>query len=110
RTFRRPVYAGNAIEIVRSTDARQIVTVRASAFPAAPAAGQAEIVALAAADDPGLVHVVEERAARSDRPELTAARVVVSGGRAFGSKDQFDALLTPLAAKLNAAIGASRAA
>jgi electron transfer flavoprotein alpha subunit len=109
-TFRRPIYAGNAIEVVRSTDSKRVVTVRASAFPAAPQGGAAEIVAIAAADDPGLVRTIEERAAKSDRPELTAARIVVSGGRAFGSKAQFDALLVPLAAKLGAAIGASRAA
>lgn len=109
-TFRRPIYAGNAIEIVRSTDPKQIVTVRTSAFAAAPEGGQAEITAVAASPDPALTRIVEERAVKSDRPDLTAARIVVSGGRAFGSKEKFDALLTPLAAKLNAAIGASRAA
>jgi electron transfer flavoprotein alpha subunit len=109
-TFRRPIYAGNAIVVVRSTDAKQVITVRASAFAAAPEGGQAEIAAVAAADDPALTRVVEDRAVKSDRPDLTAARIVVSGGRAFGSKAQFDALLGPLAAKLNAAIGASRAA
>lgn len=109
-TFRRPIYAGNAIEVVRSAEPRKVITVRASAFPAAPEGGEAEIVAVAVADDPALVHVVEERSATSDRPELTAARVIVSGGRAFGSKERFDALLTPLAEKLGAAIGASRAA
>jgi electron transfer flavoprotein alpha subunit len=109
-TFRRPTYAGNAIDTVRSTDAKQVVTVRTSAFAAVPEGGSAEIVAVAAATDPALTRIVEERTAKSDRPELTSAKVVVSGGRAFGSKDKFDALLTPLAAKLNAAIGASRAA
>jgi electron transfer flavoprotein alpha subunit len=109
-TFRRPIYAGNAIEVVRSTDAKQVVTVRASAFAAAPEGGHAEIVAVAAGDDPGLVRLIEDRAGKSDRPDLTASRIVVSGGRAFGSKEQFDALLTPLAKKLGAAIGASRAA
>jgi len=109
-TFRRPVYAGNAVELVHATDARKIITVRASAFAAAPEGGQAEIAPIAAAADPGLARVVEERTVKSDRPELTAARVIVSGGRAFASKEQFDALLIPLAEKLNAAIGASRAA
>ena len=109
-TFRRPIYAGNAIELVRSTDGKKVITVRASAFAAAAQGGQAQIAAVAAADDPGLVRFVEERSVKSDRPELTAARVIVSGGRAFGSKEQFDALLTPLAEKLGAAIGASRAA
>ncbi len=109
-TFRRPIYAGNAIELVRSTDGKKVITVRASAFAAAAEGGGAELAAVAAADDPGLVRMVEERSVKSDRPELTAARVIVSGGRAFGSKEQFDALLTPLAEKLGAAIGASRAA
>ncbi len=109
-TFRRPIYAGNAVEIVRSGDAKQVITVRASAFAAAPAGNAAEIVAVAAAGDPGLVRLIEDRSVASDRPELTAARIVVSGGRAFGSKAQFDALLMPLAVALNAAIGASRAA
>ncbi|MBK8085177.1 MAG: electron transfer flavoprotein subunit alpha/FixB family protein [Devosia sp.] len=109
-TFRRPIYAGNAVEIVRSGDAKLVMTVRASAFAAAPAGNAAEIVAVAAAGDPGLVRLIEDRSVASDRPELTAARIVVSGGRAFGSKAQFDALLMPLAVALNAAIGASRAA
>ena len=109
-TFRRPIYAGNAVEIVRSDDAKQVITVRTSAFAAAPAGSAAEIVAVGAAGDPGLVRLIEDRSVASDRPELTAARIVVSGGRAFGSKEQFDALLTPLAVTLNAAIGASRAA
>jgi electron transfer flavoprotein alpha subunit len=109
-TFRRPIYAGNAIETVRSGDRKQVVSVRASAFAAAPEGGAAGIVPLEAAGDPALTRIIEERAAKSDRPDLTAARIVVSGGRAFGSKDKFDALLVPLAAKLNAAIGASRAA
>ena len=109
-TFRRPTYAGNAIETVRSADAVKVITVRASAFPATAGGGASEIVPVTAAADPGLVRVVEERSAKSERPELSAAKVVVSGGRAFGSKEKFDALLVPLAAKLNAAIGASRAA
>ncbi len=109
-TFRRPIYAGNAIELVRSTDPKLVVTVRASAFVPAAEGGSAELVAVAAVADPGLVRFIEDRVVKSDRPELTAARIVVSGGRAFGSKAQFDALLVPLAAKLDAAIGASRAA
>ena len=108
--FRRPIYAGNAVEVVRSTDSKKVITVRASAFDAAPEGGQAEIAPVAAADDPDLVRLVEERSVKSDRPELTAARIIVSGGRAFGSKEQFDAILVPLAEKLGAAIGASRAA
>ena len=109
-TFRRPIYAGNAIEVVRSTDPKRVITVRSSAFAAAPEGGSAEIMSVPIADDPAQVRVVEDRAAKSDRPDLTAARVVVAGGSAFQSREQFDALLTPLAAKLGAAIGASRAA
>lgn len=110
RTFRRPTYAGNAIDVIRSTDSKLVITVRASAFAPAPEAGQAELMRVDPSADPGLVRVIEDRASSSDRPDLTAARIVVSGGRAFGSKAEFDALLGPLAAKLGAAIGASRAA
>lgn len=109
-TFRRPTYAGNAIDTVRSTDAKQVITVRTSAFAVAPDGGNAEIVPVAAVADPTFTRIIEERSAKSDRPDLTSATVVISGGRAFGSKEKFDALLTPLAAKLSAAIGASRAA
>lgn len=109
-TFRRPIYAGNAIETVRSSDPIKVITVRASAFAAAGNGGDAEIAAAPLAEDPRLTTFVGDRTARSDRPELSSAKVVVSGGRAFGSKEQFDALLTPLAAKLGAAVGASRAA
>jgi electron transfer flavoprotein alpha subunit len=109
-TFRRPIYAGNAVETVKSAESKKVLTVRASAFEATSADGGAEIVPVPVADDPGLSHVIEERSAKSDRPELSAARVVVSGGRALGSKEKFDELLVPLAHKLNAAIGASRAA
>jgi electron transfer flavoprotein alpha subunit len=109
-TFRRLIYAGNAVETVRSSDATKVITVRASAFAAAAGSGASPVETIAAGDDPGLSSVVEERMVKSDRPELNAAKVVVSGGRAFGSKEKFDALLIPLAEKLNAAIGASRAA
>ena len=109
-TFRRPIYAGNAIETVQSNDSKKVVTVRASAFEAGAEAAPVEIVPVAATDDPGLVRFLEDRLSASDRPELTAARVVVSGGRALGSKEKFDELITPLALRLNAAIGATRAA
>lgn len=110
-TFRRTIYAGNAIETVRTTQAPQVVTIRASAFPAANEGGSAEVVKVAAAADPlPLTRFIEDRGTLSERPALSSARVIVSGGRAFGSQQQFDALLTPLADKLNAAIGASRAA
>ena len=107
-TFRRPTYAGNAIETVQSTDAKRVITVRASAFPPTSTEGLTSIEALLT--DSPLSRVVSEDAQASDRPELGSAKVVVSGGRAFGSKETFDALLVPLAHKLNAAIGASRAA
>jgi electron transfer flavoprotein alpha subunit len=109
-TFRRPTYAGNAIETVQSHDSKKVVTVRTSAFEAGAEAAPVEIVPVAATDDPGLVRFLEDRLSASDRPELTAARVVVSGGRALGSKEKFDELITPLALRLNAAIGATRAA
>jgi electron transfer flavoprotein alpha subunit len=107
-TFRRPTYAGNALETVQSSDPKKVVTVRASAFPATPLAGLKPIDAVPA--ETSLARVVSEEAQKSDRPELGSAKVVVSGGRAFGSKEKFDDLLGPLAAKLDAAIGASRAA
>jgi electron transfer flavoprotein alpha subunit len=107
-TFKRPTYAGNALETVRSTDATMVVTVRASAFAATPLDGIERVNA--ALPETALSRVVSEEAQTSDRPELGSAKVVVSGGRAFGSKEKFDALLVPLAAKLDAAIGASRAA
>ena len=106
--FKRPTYAGNAIETVQSIDARRIITVRTSAFPPSPLAGIPTISANPG--DTALSRIVSEDAAISDRPELGSAKIIVSGGRAFGSKEKFDALLGPLAAKLNAAIGASRAA
>ena len=108
-TFKRPTYAGNAIETVQSSDGKKVITVRASAFAATPLDG-IEIIAPPPAADPGLSRFVFETAETSDRPELGSAKIVVSGGRAIGSKEKFDALLIPLAAKLNAAIGASRAA
>jgi electron transfer flavoprotein alpha subunit len=107
-TFRRPIYAGNAIETVRSTDARKLLTVRTSAFAPTPLDG-IQTVSIAPAES-GLSRLVSETSAPSGRPELGSARVVVAGGRAFGSKEAFDALLAPLAARLDAAIGASRAA
>ncbi|MBN9306531.1 MAG: electron transfer flavoprotein subunit alpha [Devosia sp. 67-54] len=106
--FKRPTYAGSAIETVQSADARRIVTVRASAFPPTSLAGVTTITLSPA--DTTLSRLVSEDAQISDRPELGSAKIVVSGGRAFGSKETFDALLGPLAAKLDAAIGASRAA
>lgn len=109
-TFERPIYAGNAIETVRSADAKKVITVRASAFPAAGAGGPAPIETVAAAEDAGLSSFVGADLSQSERPELASARIVVSGGRALGSSEQFEAVITPLADRLNAAIGASRAA
>ena len=109
-TFERPIYAGNAIETVQSTDHKKLVTVRSSAFQAAGTGGNAPIETVAAADDPGISSFVSEEMSKSDRPELTAARVIVSGGRAMQSKENFAKYIAPVADKLGAAIGASRAA
>ena len=109
-TFVRPIYAGNALATVRSTDAVKVVTVRGTAFDAAPAGGGGAVVtAVAAAGDPGRSRFVSQALSKSERPELTAARVIVSGGRGMGSGDNFK-LLETIADRLGAAIGASRAA
>ena len=107
-TFRRPIYAGNAIETVQSAEPKTILTVRATAFPPT-SVDTLETVAVTLSES-ALSRFVAARATKSDRPELGSAKIVVSGGRAFGSKEKFDELLVPLAAKLHAAIGASRAA
>jgi len=110
-TFTRPIYAGNAIATVQSKDKIKFITVRGTAFDAAPATGgNAAVKKADAAGDVGLSKFVSEELSKSARPELTAARVVVSGGRALGSGENFKTVLEPLADKLNAAIGASRAA
>ena len=109
-TFERPIYAGNAIQTVRSGDAIKVATIRTANFdPAASGAGPAPIQAATAASDPALSSWVEDKVASSDRPELTSAKVVVSGGRGVGSEANF-ALIAALADKLGAAVGASRAA
>ena len=109
-TFQRPIYAGNVIATVQSTDARKVITVRTTGFDAAPAeGGSAAIEAVSIAKDAGLSSFVGESLAKSDRPELTAARVVVSGGRGMQNGENFK-LLEAVADKLNAAVGASRAA
>ncbi|MEX0590830.1 MAG: FAD-binding protein [Xanthobacteraceae bacterium] len=109
-TFERPIYAGNAIETVQSADRKRVITVRSAAFQAAGAGGNAPIEAVAAKDDPGLSSFVSEELSKSDRPELTAARVIISGGRALASKENFAKYIEPVADKLGAAVGASRAA
>lgn len=108
--FRRPIYAGNGIETVRSGEAIKVVTVRTAAFDAAAEGGSAPIETVAAVPDPGLSRFVSMAPSPGGRPELGAARVVVSGGRALGSAAAFETVLTPLADKLGAAIGATRAA
>jgi electron transfer flavoprotein alpha subunit len=109
-TFERPIYAGNAIATVQSLDAKKVITVRTTGFDAAASGGSAAIETIAAVADSGLSAYVGSEIAKSDRPELTAAKIIVSGGRAMGSSDKFNEVLTPLADKLGAALGASRAA
>ena len=109
-TFERPIYAGNAIATVQSTDAIKVVTVRTTGFDPAPSGGSAAVEKIDAVADSGLSSFVGAEIAKLDRPELTAAKIIVSGGRALGSSDKFNEVLTPLADKLGAALGASRAA
>ncbi|MBC5781482.1 electron transfer flavoprotein subunit alpha/FixB family protein [Ramlibacter sp. USB13] len=110
-TFERPIYAGNAIATVQSADQVKVITVRTTAFdPAAATGGSASVEAAAAAADAGKSRFLGQQIAKNDRPELTAAKIIVSGGRALGSSEKFQEVLTPLADKLGAAIGASRAA
>src|SRR6187431_1441436 len=109
-TFERPIYAGNAIATVQSSDAIKVITVRTTGFDAAGQGGAAALDKIDAVADSGLSAYVGSEIAKSDRPELTAAKVIVSGGRAMGSSDKFTEVLTPLADKLGAALGASRAA
>ena len=110
-TFERPIYAGNAIATVQSGDAIKVMTVRTTGFDAAAASGgSASVESLSAVTDSGLSSFAGSEIAKSDRPELTAAKIIVSGGRAMGSSDKFTEVLTPLADKLGAALGASRAA
>ncbi len=108
-TFERPIYAGNAIQTVKSTDGKKVLTVRTTTFDAAGEDGSAPVEAAPAVANPGLSEWVEDKVAESDRPELTSAKTVVSGGRGVGSEDDF-ALIEKLADKLGAAVGASRAA
>ncbi len=108
-TFERPVYAGNAVQTVKSKDATKVMTIRTSTFDAAGQGGSASVEKIGTAEDPGLSEWVEDKVAESDRPELTSAGIVVSGGRGVGSEEDF-ALIEKLADKLGAAVGASRAA
>jgi electron transfer flavoprotein alpha subunit len=110
-TFERPIYAGNAIATVQSSDAIKVITVRTTGFDPAPAeGGSGAIEKIDAVPDSGLSSFVGAEIVKLDRPELTAAKIIVSGGRALGSSDKFNEVLTPLADKLGAALGASRAA
>jgi electron transfer flavoprotein alpha subunit len=110
-TFTRPIYAGNAIATVKTSDKKLVLTVRGTAFEkAARDGGSARIEPVGAAGDQGLSSFVGAEIAASERPELTSAKIIVSGGRALGSSEQFHALIDPLADKLGAAVGASRAA
>jgi len=109
-TFERPVYAGNAIQTVRSTDRKRVVTVRTAAFQATGEGGSAPVENAAATADPGLSGFVGEELSKSERPELTSAKIIISGGRAMQSRENFTKYIEPVADKLGAAIGASRAA
>ncbi|OGB78213.1 MAG: electron transfer flavoprotein subunit beta, partial [Burkholderiales bacterium RIFCSPLOWO2_12_FULL_67_210] len=110
-TFERPIYAGNAMATVQSADATKVITVRTTGFdPAAATGGSAAVETQAAQADSGKSTFLGSEIAKSDRPELTAAKIIVSGGRALGSAEKFNEVMTPLADKLGAALGASRAA
>jgi electron transfer flavoprotein alpha subunit len=109
-TFERPIYAGNAIQTVQATDARRVITVRTAAFAPAPEGGSAAIETVAGAEAPAVSTFKGEEIARSERPELTSARIIISGGRSLGSSENFTKYLEPIADTLGAAMGASRAA
>ena len=109
-TFERPIYAGNAVQTVKSKDAKKVITVRTSTFAATGEGGAAAVESVAPAADPGLSGFVGEDVAKSDRPELTSAKIIVSGGRAMQSRKNFSKYIEPLADTLGAAVGASRAA
>ena len=109
-TFVRPIYAGNALETVQSADAKKVLTVRPTVFKAAADGGSAKVETIAAPAAPGHTRFVDQKLVKSARPELTAAKIVVSGGRAMGSAEEFQKVIEPLADKLGAAVGASRAA
>ena len=109
-TFKRPIYAGNAIQTVQSTDAKKVVTVRTASFTAAGDGGSAAVETVSAAANPGVSSHVSDALSSSDRPELASAKIIISGGRALGSSEKFQEVILPVADKLGAAVGASRAA
>jgi len=109
-TFERLIYAGNAVQTVQSSDAKKVITVRTSTFQATGEGGSAPVESVSAADDPGLSSFVGEELSKSDRPELTSARIIISGGRAMQNRENFTKYIEPVADRLGAAMGASRAA
>ena len=109
-TFKRPIYAGNAIQTVQSTDAKKVITVRTASFSATAEGGSVAVESVNAASDPALSSFVENALSGGDRPELTSAKIIISGGRALGSSEKFEEVILPVADKLGAAVGASRAA
>jgi len=109
-TFKRPIYAGNAIQTVQASDAKKVVTVRTANFASAPEGGAAPVEAVPAVSDPGLSTFAGDALSASDRPELTSAKIIISGGRALGSAEKFREVILPVADRLGAAVGASRAA
>ncbi len=109
-TFERPIYAGNAIQTVQSTDKTKVVTVRTASFASTDMGGSAAVETIKTAGDPGLSKYVSSALSGGDRPELTSAKIIISGGRALGSNEKFMEVILPVADKLNAAVGASRAA
>ncbi len=109
-TFKRPIYAGNAIQTVQTTEAKKVITVRTASFASVPEGGSAAIETVSAVANPGLSSFVADALSSSDRPELTSAKIIISGGRALGSSEKFQEVILPVADKLGAAVGASRAA
>jgi electron transfer flavoprotein alpha subunit len=109
-TFKRPIYAGNAIQTVQSSDAKKVITVRTASFQAAAEGGSAPVETVQPAVNPGVSSFVENKLSETDRPELTSAKIIISGGRALGSSEKFQEVILPIADKLGAAVGASRAA
>ncbi|MBB2750579.1 UNVERIFIED_ORG: electron transfer flavoprotein alpha subunit [Rhizobium aethiopicum] len=109
-TFKRPIYAGNAIQTVQASDAKKVITVRTASFASAAEGGSATVETIPAIQNPGLSRFVGDALSASDRPELTSAKIILSGGRALGSAEKFREVILPLADKLGAAVGASRAA
>ncbi|NEJ22863.1 electron transfer flavoprotein subunit alpha/FixB family protein [Rhizobium leguminosarum] len=109
-TFKRPIYAGNAIQTIQTTDAKRVITVRAASFESTSTGGSASVANLVASANPELSSFVSDSLSSSDRPELSSAKIIISGGRALGSAEKFSEVIFPVADKLGAAVGASRAA